>query len=199
MYLAVRILFRVNCCFGCPSSSWSSRGNGRLKYNCLGPGPSPVPSTALSAFCASSTGCPPTGCEMSVPPDVLFFSLAIPLLCFLPINERRFTELLLTVNFRVAHLDLCIEISGPAASAASPSGDVMMVGSRASARSPYDARQAQPTSARSRFQSTSIKLVFEPSRLCRRVGSIRRGLSSEMRRDSEAVLRSICVAPPRLQ
>jgi hypothetical protein len=69
---------------------------------------------------------------MSVPPDALFFSLAIPLLCFLPINERRFMELLLTVNFRVAHLDLCIDISGPGPSAAAPSGDVMMlVGSRA--------------------------------------------------------------------
>lgn len=31
VYFAVRILFRVNRCIGCPSSSWSSGGNGRLK------------------------------------------------------------------------------------------------------------------------------------------------------------------------
>ena len=131
VYFAVRILFRVYCCIGCPSSSWSSRGNGRPKYSCLGPGPSPVCSTTLSSFCASSAGCPSTVWEMSVPPDALFFSFATFLLCFLPINERRFMELLLTVNFRVAHLDLCIDMSGPEPSAASPSGDIMMVGSRA--------------------------------------------------------------------
>jgi hypothetical protein len=51
--------------------------------------------------------------------------------CFLPISERRFMELLLTVNFRVAQRDLCIERSGPAASPAPPSGDAMLVGARA--------------------------------------------------------------------
>jgi hypothetical protein len=67
----------------------------------------------------------------SVAPDALFFSVDGVLWCLLPMIERRFMELLLTVNFRVAHRDRCVDGSAPVASPASPSGDAMSVGLRA--------------------------------------------------------------------
>lgn len=117
VYFAVRILFRGNCCIGCPSSSWSSGGNGRLKKSCL---------DDELLLCASSTLLPSFGAsESAVPPDALFFSLAAPLLCF-PSNESRFMELLVTVNLRVAHLDLCTESDAPAGSPAPPPNEAMV-------------------------------------------------------------------------
>lgn len=126
VYLAVRILFRGKCCIGRPSPSWSSGGNVRLKYSFLGAAPLLVSPSSLLSFCGTSADW-----ETSVPPDALFFSLAGVLFCNLPTNERRFMELLLTVNFRVAHRDLCVDNSPPAPSPPPPSGGAMLVRRRA--------------------------------------------------------------------
>lgn len=124
--MAVRILLRVYCCIGCPSSSWSSRGSGKLKKSRLGPTPSPFTSSSLLLSFGGSTGW-----DTSVPSDALFFSFATPLFGPLPLNESRFMAPLLTVNLRVAHLDLCTEFSAEAGSSAPPPVEVMMEGSRA--------------------------------------------------------------------
>lgn len=105
VYLAVRILFRVNCCIGLPSSSTMLEGSGWLKYSCRGPGPCDSSSSS-----PSSAFCPPGCCEWraSEPPDCLFFSLWEGFNDCRPIRESRFRLLLLTVILRVAHLDLFV-------------------------------------------------------------------------------------------
>lgn len=92
---------------GLPSSSRRFSGKGRLKYSCRGPGPCPCPSSSSSSSTSSSW---PGGedCNVSEPPERRFFSDVVDFLFCLPINDSRFTLLLFSVIFLVAHLDLFV-------------------------------------------------------------------------------------------
>lgn len=117
MYFEVRILFLAYVCLGLPSSSLRSSGNGRLKYSCLGPTPSP--SSSLSPWVVPSCG------SASDPADAPFFSSDVLRACFFAPSARRFKPLLLTVNFRVAHLVLLVGAGAsgaPTSAVSSPSG-----------------------------------------------------------------------------
>lgn len=117
VYFAVRILFLAYSCVGYPSSSFRSSGNGRLKYSCLFWAAWP----SSSAWAATVSSCR----SVSDPADALFFSCDVRSRPFLATSERRLRPLLLTVNFRVAHLDLfvCVKVSGaPVSTASAPSG-----------------------------------------------------------------------------
>lgn len=106
VYLAVRILLRVNSCIGAPSSSSSSGGNGKLKYSCRGPCSKSTSSSSSSVpLFSPSSGFACDDCKVSVPPDCLFFSDRTDFLFWRPISDRRLMPLLLTVNLLVAHLD----------------------------------------------------------------------------------------------
>lgn len=102
VYLAVRILLRVYCCAGLPSSSRNCSGSGRLKYSCRGPVACSSSSSTASVCWVSLSCC---DCNVVEPPDCLFFSLWAKFSVCRLIKESRFMLLLLTVNFRVAHLD----------------------------------------------------------------------------------------------
>lgn len=106
MYLAVRILLRVNSCIGAPSSSSSSGGNGKLKYSCRGPCSRSSSSLSSVSSCWSpSSGFAWEDCNVSAPPDCLFFSDATDFLFWRPMSDRRLIPLLLTVILLVAHLE----------------------------------------------------------------------------------------------
>ncbi len=109
VYLAVRILLRVYVCAGRPFSSLNSLGKGRLKNRVLDPGPwSSLPFAWLFCSSPASLACC-NEVDSAEAPDCLF-SVEVVLVCFLPTRERRLRPLLLTVNFRVAHLDLFVAL-----------------------------------------------------------------------------------------
>lgn len=138
MYFAVRILFRGYCCVGWPSSSLNSSANGRPQKMVLGSECSPSASSfpaSPPAVDGGASDCPAVESDFPECFEALFFSApkAFPLL-FLFFNERRFSPLLLTVSFRVAHRDRCVEFIGvgsmPPSSSSAGLG-VMMRESRA--------------------------------------------------------------------
>lgn len=108
VYLAVLILLRVNCCAGLPSSSRRFCGKGRLKYSCRGPGPCLCSCSSSSSWSEPSSWFCGEDRSVSEPPERRFFSDVTDFLFCLPINDRRFIPLLLTVIFLVAHLDLFV-------------------------------------------------------------------------------------------
>lgn len=134
VYLAVRILFLVNCWVGCPSSSKSSSGSGLLKYSCRGTDFS----STLCVLRESSLPCAGTspGRGLSDPPDALFFSSAAFLACFLPTSDMRLWLLLFTVSLRVAHLALLTSFWAAPSCFASDVG-AMMLGLRAESPEPF--------------------------------------------------------------
>lgn len=107
VYLAVRILLRVNSCIGLPSSSSRSGGNGRLKYSCRGPCSRSISSSSSISLVpwSPSWGFAWDDCKVSEPPDCLFFSEVTDFLLLRPMSDRRLMPLLLTVNLLVAHLE----------------------------------------------------------------------------------------------
>lgn len=140
MYFAVRILFRGYCWVGWPSSSLNSSANGRPKKMVLGSECSPsapsFPPASPLAVGGGASDCPAVESDFPECPEALFFSApkAFPRGWFLFLNERRFSPLLLTVSFRVAHRDRCVDVIGVGSAPPSSSSaglGVMMRESRA--------------------------------------------------------------------